>query len=128
MRAYRARKRAAGLRRVHEWAPDEMVYSDRRRLDARSLALHCMIARKIAREPKLLDIARRKLERWTERSTGHAPKYITQWQALLDEPWPQLAAFITSFSARAIRLRQSSPFAGVLDPRERKRIYAAFRA
>ncbi len=132
MRAYRARKRAAGLKQVTEWMPvdfhDAIAYSDHRLLDARSLALHCKIAQKISNDRRLLDIPRRNLERWSNRTSGEPPKFITEWQNILDEPWPQVSAFITSCSEKAIRLRQSSPFAGVLDPQERKRIYEAFRA
>jgi hypothetical protein len=132
MRAYRARKRAAGLKRVSEWMPvdahDAIAYSDHRLLDARSLALHCKIAQKISRDQSLLEIPRRNLERWSRRASGEAPGFITEWQDILDKPWPQIAAFITGCSENAIRLRQSSPFAGVLDPQERKRIYEAFRA
>jgi hypothetical protein len=45
MRAYRKRKRDAGFKNVRRWEPAEGVqqYSDRRILDARSLALHCKI-------------------------------------------------------------------------------------
>lgn len=132
MRAYRARKRAAGLKRVSEWVPidfhDVAAYSDHRLLDARSLALHCKIAHKITRDRGLLDIPRRNLERWSQRAADEAPKFIKEWQDILGEPWPRVAAFITSCSEKAMRLRQSSPFAGVLDPRERKRIHEAFRA
>jgi hypothetical protein len=34
---------------------------------------------------------------------------------------------ITDQGERAMRLRQSTPFAGVLSARERERVYAAFR-
>ncbi len=132
MRAYRARKRATGLKQVTEWMPvdfhDAIAYSDHRLLDARSLALHCKIAQKISNERSLRDIPRRNLERWSNRTSGEPPKFITEWQDILGEPWPQVSAFITSCSEEAIRLRQSSPFAGVLNPQERKRIYEAFRA
>ena len=43
------------------------------------------------------------------------------------EPWPDVAAFITSCTDKAFHLRQSSPFAGILSPLERKRIYETFR-
>ena len=132
MRAYRARKRAAGLKRVSEWLPvdahDAIAYSGHRLLDARSLALHCKIAQKISKDRSLLEIPRRNLERWSRRASGEAPRFIAEWQDILDKPWSQVAAFMTGCSENAIRLRQSSPFAGVLDPQERKRIYEAFRA
>ena len=132
MRAYRARKRAAGLKRVSEWRPvdfrDAAAFSDHRLLDARSLAMHCKIAQKISKDRSLIAIPRRNLERWSQRAPGAAPKFIAEWQDILERPWPQVAAFMTGCSEESMRLRQSSPFAGVLDPQERKRIYEAFRA
>lgn len=132
MRAYRARKRAAGLKCVSEWIPvdflDAVAYSDHRLLDARSLAMHCKIARKISRDQSLLAIPQRNLERWRQRVSGEPPKFIAEWQDILAEPWSQVVVFITGCSEKAMRLRQSSPFAGVLSARERKQIYDAFRA
>ena len=131
MRAYRRRKRAAGLKEVRNWLPAESehaTYSDHRILEARSLGLHCKIAQKISQDPSLLKIPRRNLKRWSERTSGPPPRYILEWQQILDQPWLAVAAFITSGSEEAVRLRQSSPFAGVLSPRERKQIYDAFRA
>ena len=132
MRAYRVRKKARGYKRVSEWVPVEpvvaTVYSSHRILDARSLALHCRIAQKISRDPELLVIPRRNLKRWKQRTTGRTPKYLLEWEAILNQSWPVIATFITSLSENATRMRQSSPFAGVLDPLERKRIYDAFRA
>ena len=47
MRAYRKRKRDAGLANVRRWEPIDGLpagrYSDHRILDARSLAMHCRI-------------------------------------------------------------------------------------
>jgi hypothetical protein len=105
------------------------VYSDHAILDARSLAMHCLIARKIARDPQLLEIARSNLSAWKRsRVSAERPRCLDDWEHVLRRPWPEIAAFITSTSAEAARLRQSSPFAGVLDPVERRRVYEAFRA
>ncbi len=132
MRSYRARKRAAGLKPVVTWMPAagdaEPVYSDHSLLDARSLALHALIARKIADDPGLLEVARRNLARWRARDPERAPDYLDEWSRILDKPADRVAGFITSLSPEAVRLRQSSPFAGILTPAERKRIYDAFRA
>jgi len=132
MRAYRCRKRAAGYKVVSKWQPvdvdNQATDSDHRVLDARSLAMHCKIARKIDQNPALLERPRRNLQRWSEAASGPLPAYIKEWKKILDRPWPDIAAFITSFSDEAVRLRQSSPFAGVLTPKERKQIYDAFRA
>lgn len=134
MRAYRARRRAAGLRLERRWvAPQEprtaATYSDHRLLDARSLAMHCVIAQKLAREPALLKIAKRNVAAWRKRSNvNQAPAYLSEWARILKYPVPQLLAFITAMTEEATRLRQSSPFAGILDPVERRRIVEAFRA
>ena len=132
MRAYRKRKLAAGYKVVSKWLPvredNPAAYSDHRVLDARSLALHCKIVRKIDRNIGLLDIPQRNLRRWSETASGPMPAYISEWREILDQPWPDIAAFISSFSDDAVRLRQSSPFAGVLTAKERKQVYDAFRA
>ena len=105
------------------------VYSDHAILEARSLAMHCLIARKIARDPGLLEIARSNLSAWKRsRASAERPRCLDEWERVLRRPWPEIAAFITSTSEDAARLRQSSPFAGVLDPAERRRVYEAFRA
>jgi hypothetical protein len=131
MRAYRARKAAAGLKTARQWVPepssDLVSYSSHRLLEVRSLALHCQIARRISADPALLKIPRDNLRRWKAACTGPAPRYLSEWSAILLKPWPVVASFITGFSDRAIRLRQSSPFAGILSPAERDRIYEAFR-
>ena len=130
MRAYRKRKRAAGLKSVSQWVAAEgdqiSRYSDHRVLDARSLAMHCKIAQKFSREPEILEIARKNLARWQQKSAGESPRYLEEWQEILERPWSEIADFITSMSDKSTRLRSSSPFAGVLTNAERKRIYEAF--
>lgn len=132
MRRMRARRRAAGLRQVVSWVGHDGIepttYSSHRLHDARSLAMHAVIVRKIEREPKLLGIARRNLERWAERHAGTPPLWMKEWRAILKRPWLQIASLLTEQSENAARLRQSTPFAGVLTSRERRRIYEAFRA
>jgi hypothetical protein len=131
MRAYRKRKRDAGLKSVRHWEPAEGAsvrqYSDHRILDARSLAMHCMIAEKISRDNNLLEKARENLERWIAKSGDPQPRYLREWREILKRPWPEIAELITTMSEDATRLRSSSPFAGVLSDDERDRIYAAFR-
>lgn len=127
MRRYRARKRAS----ARLTAPKQVLTGgalQHRLLEARSLAMHCLAAVKIDRDPKLLDRVRATLQRWRERHRNAMPRAFDEWQAILREPWPVIAAFITDPGERATRLRQSTPFAGVLSARERNRIYAAFRS
>jgi hypothetical protein len=132
MQAMRARRKAAGLKLVSTWQSTAPVprgeYSSHRLLDARSLAMHALIARKIDRDPTLLRIARDNLARWERQRGDAAPAWLAEWREILKQPWPQIAALLTEQSENAIRLRQSTPFAGVLSEGERRRIYAAFRA
>ncbi len=122
----------AGLKAVASWVPrvDSQTaspFSSHRVLDARSLALHCLIAQKIMADPSLIDITHRNLAAWRKKASGAEPHYLAEWQRILARPWPQVAGLITEQSAKATRLRQSSPFAGVLSTVERRRIYSAFR-
>ncbi|HEX9673256.1 MAG TPA: hypothetical protein VGA12_07460 [Burkholderiales bacterium] len=134
MRRYRARQRAAGLRAATRWQPAVPVSAvspgllKHRVAEARSLAMHCLIARKIAADPGLLDIARLNLERWMARYGDSPPRALEEWRAILRRPWPEIAALITDPGETGARLRQSSPFAGVLTQPERRRVYEAFGA
>jgi hypothetical protein len=92
------------------------------------LALHCRAAAKIAADPGLLDVARRNVRRWTANAGSHVPRYLVEWSRILERPWPEIDAIMTGFDDDAIRLRQSSPFAGVLTPEERRQVYETFRA
>ena len=130
MRRYRARRKAAGLRPVTKWVAREplpQLYSSHRVLEARSLAMHVLAVRKIARDPALLGRARRTLQRWRARYPDGGPAALTEWARLLARPWPEVAALATAQTEEAARLRQSSPLATLLTQAERKRVYEAFR-
>jgi hypothetical protein len=132
MRRFRERRKAAGLKPVVTWSAKHpqtpSMYSSHRLLEARSLALHAVIARKIDRDPALLAVAHRNIARWSARWADEEPAWLKEWKGLLKQPWENIAALITELSENAARLRQSSPFAGVLTQEERRRIYEAFRA
>jgi hypothetical protein len=131
MRRYRVRLRAAGVRTVTRMeAPMHGLSAGALRhriIEARSLAMHCLAAQKIELRPALLDHVRRLLNNWRSRYGQESPRALDEWDAVLSQPWPEIAAFITDSGERATRLRQSTPFAGVLSARERERVYAAFR-
>jgi hypothetical protein len=132
MQRYRVRQRAAGLRPATRWQPMAPAgltpgQLKHRLAEARSLALHCLIARKIAADPRLLEVARRNLATWARRYGNSLPPALAEWRAAIDRPWPEIAALITDPGESATRMRQSSPFAGVLTAAERRRVYEAFR-
>ena len=128
MRRYRARRRAAGLRTTTRWAPRVPVWSDHRVAEAKSLALHVLVARRIASEPRLLERARATVGRWLERYGARPPAALEEWRELLQRPWQLVAARATELSEEAARLRQSSPLATLLTEAERRRVHDAFRA
>ena len=64
--------------------------------------------------------ALRNLHAWMSRREDAASQAALQeWLELLEsQPPEEIASFIVCESERATRMRQSSPFAGVLTPRE----------
>jgi hypothetical protein len=97
-------------------------------IELRSLAMHCIAAQKIERNPALLDNVRDTLKTWRMRYGKEVPRALDEWQDVLSQPWPMIAELITNPGEHATRMRQSTPFAGVLTSDERERVYAAFRA
>lgn len=102
-------------------------HNDHRRLEQRSLALHRLVARKVIATPGLLTIARENLSRWRAAGDAASPA-LAEWDAILDGSIESIVALLVSRSERAIRLRQSSPFAGILTEAERKAIYESHAA
>ncbi len=88
--------------------------------DQIGLALAHAVADGLASRPDWLDIARANLDRWS-RLNADAPSLLAcyaEWRQLLSLPLAQIQAVLRDPSAEGQRLRQNSPFAGVLTPRE----------
>lgn len=92
--------------------------------EARSLAYHRVIAERLPEEPALLDAARGRIAEWRRDGRLHEA-YLAAWEALLTGPPSALIASITADDEAARALRQTTPFAGALDPRERWAIHRA---
>lgn len=88
--------------------------------------MHALIAQKLVHDPGVIRHALGNLDRW-EASRGAAPGWAAEWRRILALPPERIAAFLVSTSEDAFRLRQSSPFAGVLGVRERRALFDAFR-
>ena len=106
-------------------------FSDHIRIEERSIALHRAVAERIRGNPKLMEEAIINLQRYLKQSFSDSRKPISplvEWQELLEnQSLEEILDFMVSDSERAKRLRQSSPFAGILTPQERWRIYEAYR-
>jgi excisionase family DNA binding protein len=95
----------------------------------RSLWLHRAVAGRLALDPdRLRERARRNLITMRERHPrGRVTADFDEWESLLAGPVDVLLDTMVSSSARAVELRQNSPFAGTLTDRDRTRALAAFR-
>lgn len=92
-----------------------------------SLELHRAVAERLLARPDLLERARRRVAGWL-RDGPVARPYAEAWQAILAEPVDAVARFLVDSGERARQLRQASPFAGFLSPRERWSIWRRARA
>lgn len=88
---------------THEW------------IDQRSLALDRAIAAMIRTQPELLDRARITLARWIAQREPEVPFALLEWREILSHSsLEEILDFITQDNEEARRLRQSSPFCGIL--------------
>lgn len=89
-------------------------------IDERSLALHEAVAARLEADPTLIETAATNLQRWLQRRAE--PAWL-EWQRLLETAsLSDLLVLLRSPDEHAARLRQSSPFAGLLTPEERQSI------
>ena len=97
--------------------------------DQVSLALARCIAERMRWQPEVLDFARANLARWS-RQNRSAPSLLrcyAEWQQILSRPVEEICNLLCSDSDNAQRLRQNSPFAGLLSPAEVWEVKSRFR-
>ena len=95
------------------------------RLEEQSLTLHREIARRVRQNPGLLAGVRERLA--NDINSGRFSLSVTdamrEWLDLLNaNSLEQTLALLVDPGENARRLRQSTPFAGILTPEERRRI------
>jgi phosphoserine phosphatase len=94
--------------------------------EERSLALHREVARRLQDRPELLEMARERVRGWLD--SGSVSRFWAEaWDDALDGILEDVIARITDTSENARALRQTSPFAGVVGPRERWEILRRHR-
>ncbi len=97
-------------------------------IDQRSLAFGRMIAAKLQDNPALIEHARRNLEKWLKTCSPGVRSTLLEWNEVLNSGLEPTLRLLTQWNERAIRLRQSSPFAGLLTQSERNEIIRRFKA
>ena len=99
---------------------------DHHQIDERGLCLARRIVDLIDADPerKGLQKARETCARWHRDNPGVA---VAEWLGILQGDWQTVRSILLDKGPEGCRLRQSSPFCGVLSPRERWAILRRFR-
>ncbi len=78
------------------------------------------VAERLRARPELLGVARTNLRRWQQRNAD-SPSLLScyaEWEIILERPLEEVLSLLVSETEEGQRLRQNSPFAGVLSPAE----------
>ena len=103
-----------------------MKQSSHRVIDRINAAQDRVIASKLRRDSRVLVRARRNLRRWMAADGRSVRPVFREWDLVLRRLARfELVAFLSSNTPMARRLRQSTPFTGVLSDRERLAIRQA---
>ena len=97
--------------------------------DEVSLEMGRRVAARLREQPALLQIARDNLDRWL-RQNADAPALVRcyrEWMTILERPLAEICQILAADTEEGRRLRQNSPFAGVLPPSEVWSIKATVR-
>jgi len=84
--------------------------------------------------PEWMTLAKLNLDRWSQRNhdSPHLLACYREWQQILARPVEKVCDVLLDPTDRGQRLRQNSPFAGVIPPAEvwqiKRRIYETTRA
>ena len=93
----------------------------------RSLWLNQVVAAKIVQDPdRAFAIALRNLAAMEADASGVNP-WLERWRIILRRGPDAAVGVLVSRDPEAIEMRQNTPFAGVIDARERARVLDAFR-
>ena len=98
-------------------------------IDEISLELGRRTAARLRQQPDLLQLAHDNLARWSKQN-ANVPALLrsyAEWQKILRLPLEEICAGLTAESDEGQRLRQNSPFAGVLKAREVWELKQSFR-
>lgn len=94
--------------------------------EERSLEIHRLVAEELRRDPARLELVRARVGRWLADGSVH-PAYAQRWWQILSRPLEEVIAAMTDPGEDARALRQASPFAGLVDPRTRWKVWRSVR-
>jgi hypothetical protein len=98
-------------------------------IDQVSLELAHRVAGQLRLHPELMAVARANLARWSRQNaaTGSLLRCYAEWQEIIARPVDEVCDLLCAETDQGQRLRQNSPFVGVLSPAEVWAIKARFR-
>lgn len=98
----------------------ELVGMNHSTIDRVSLEIARQVAGRVRRHPELVDLARANLARWARQNaaTPSLLRCYAEWQAILSRPMDEVCERLCAETDEGQRLRQNSPFVGVLSPAE----------
>ena len=97
--------------------------------DAISLELARRVAMRLRESPALIEVARANLSRWS-RQNSDSPALLrcyAEWQGILGRSIDEICDLLCAETGDSQRLRQNSPFAGILSPAQVWKIKNEFR-
>lgn len=97
--------------------------------DEISLAIGRSVAARLCQQPHLLRVAQDNLDRWSKLNAD-VPSLLhcyEEWREILKQPLAEICKLLCLDSEEARRLRQNSPFAGILSAREIWHLKKTFR-
>ena len=89
-------------------------------IDQVSLEMARRVAERLRHNPELREIAYANLARWSRQNAagGSLLRCYAEWEEILSRPVEEICELLCSASDNVQRLRQNSPFVGVLSPAE----------
>ena len=116
------REAAAGVGGEASSSASSRPATGHRTAERRARAYHAVVADRL--DEATIEEARARVEQLA--AGGHIdPRYADRWRDLLARPRDEIARAIVAESQAARDLRQNSPFSGVLNEQERRRIIEA---
>ncbi len=99
--------------------------SNHKKHEIRSLEIHKLVAEELKKSPKrVIDLALENVRRWREKGVDCAD--FDEWVKLLTEGRATLPKVLVGTDEKSVRLRQSSPFPGIIPEARRLEIFNAF--
>ncbi len=100
-------------------------------VDQRSLELHRLVADKVRLRPDLMNIALENIKNYFDKPTASfsGKQAYLEWAKIIRrKPFDEVLQILTEDSEEGQRLRQSSPFSGVLTDDERMSIFRKYES